>query len=251
MSNILRQQEISKREIKIKPIKLLKKEFQTEDALKEDTRSTATKLEQARMELVQVQQETNRIQEETQESIQLERENWTEEKQQWIEQAKAEGFQVGFEQGKTESITVYQDSLKQANHIVDLVKTDYQKTLEKTEDVIVQLAIHTAEKILEEKLQEQPKLFMHIVKSALKEIKNQSVISIYLHPVNYEIVLEQKAELKRILENDTKLSIYINEELAENACIIEHPFGQIDATVDTQLEQIRSALNELVMETKQ
>ena len=240
-----------KREIKIKPIELLKQEFQTEEVLKEDTRSTVTKLEQARIELVQVQQEKNRLQKETQESIQLAKDNWFEEKQQLVEQAKVEGYQVGFEQGKAESMTVYRESIEQANHIVDLVKMDYQKTLEKTEDVIIQLAIHTAEKILEEKLNEQPNLFIHIVKAALKEIKNQSVISIYLHPVNYEIVFEQKAELKRILENDTKLSIYINEELAENACIIEHPFGQIDATVDTQLEQIRSALNEMVMESKQ
>ena len=94
-------------------------------------------------------------------------------------------------------------------------------------------------------------LSSNVVALEIKEIKDQSVVSIYLHPANYEIVLEQKAELKKMLETDTKLSLYINDELAENSCVIKHPFGEIDASVDTQLEAIRNVLKDLTMEQEQ
>lgn len=239
---------IPQREIKIRPIKVVKHEL--EDVV-DETEIITSQLEQAKKELTQVENEKKLLLEETRTTIQLEKDNWATEKQQLFDEAKAEGYQAGFEEGKTESYKTYHETLEQANGIVDLVKVDYQKTLEKTEDIVIELAMHTAGKILEQKLDEQPDHFLDIVKAALKEINDQSVVSIYLHPEDFEAVLLQKEELKRILENDTKLSIYVNEKLEKNSCVIEHPFGQIDATINTQLENIRSALTELVMESKQ
>lgn len=249
LSKIIGQTELSRREIKIKPIERVKKETTT-DNIVEESELLYSKLEQAKNELNQIKDEQQKLLEETKTVIQLEKDNWLTEKQEWMNEAKREGFEAGFKQGELKGIETYQESLAQANNIVDLVKVDYQKTLDRTEDVIIQLGIHTAEKILNQKLNEEPQLFLNIVKTALKEIKDQSVVSIYLHPSNYEEVLLQKEELKRMLEDNTKLSLYINEDLPEFSCVIEHPFGQIDASVDTQLESIRNILNELVMESK-
>lgn len=239
--------EIPQREIKIKPIELVRKQT-TETDPEQESAAIEEKLAAAKRELELVKQETSKLKENAKASIQEEKESWINEKQRLVEEAKNEGYQAGFEQGKSESLHVYHETINNANRIVDLVKVDYQVTLEKTEEVIVQIAMHTAEKIINQQLQENPEQFVHIVKTALKEIKDQTVISIYLHPANYENVLQQKAELKRILEQETKLSLYIDEELKENSCIIEHPFGRIDASIDTQLEKIREALEELVME---
>lgn len=237
--------DIPQREIKIKPIELVKKKTKRTDPQYESL-VIEEKLKAAKKELELVQHEASELMDKANASVKKEKDSWAQEKQQWIEEAKREGYQVGFEQGKTESLNTYHETIDQANRIVDLANTDYQITLEKTEDVIIQLAMHTAEKIIEQKLNEKPEQFAHIVKNALKEIKDQAVISIYLHPVNYENVLQQKSELKRILEYDTKLSLYIDEKLKENSCIIEHPFGRIDASVDTQLEKIREALEEVM-----
>jgi flagellar assembly protein FliH len=38
--------------------------------------------------------------------------------------------------------------------------------------------------------------------------------------------------------------------MTENQCLIEHPFGRIDASIDTQLEQIRNVLDQVTMEKK-
>lgn len=239
---------LPKREIKVKPIEVVKK--QTSEKVSEAAASEAVlaNLQQAKKELDQIEERKATMLAEVETEINEARINWEEEKVALMEAAEKAGYEAGFQSGKKESIEQYQTILAEANNIVDLINVDYQKTLEQTEDVITELAIHTAEKILDEKLNESPEKFLEIVRLALKEINDQSVVSIYLHPTNYEAVLAQKAELKRMLDKDTKLSLYMNEELPKNSCIIEHPFGQIDASIDTQLEAIRNALKELAME---
>lgn len=245
---MINHQTISQRKIQIKPIeRIIPPQM---DEQEDESSYIFAKLAQAKEALSELEKKEKQILADVRETIQREQAAWQEEKQQWVEAAKAEGYQAGFTQGEAAGEKTYQASIDLANHVVDLVKEDYQKTLEQTDDVIVQLGIHTAEKILEQKLEAEPDLFLNIVKPALKEIKDQSVVSIYLHPIDYETVLTQKDELKRILERDSKLSLYINDELEKHSCIIEHPFGQIDATVGTQLQKIRSALTELVMESK-
>lgn len=250
LSKIIKRNDLPRREIKIKPVPV--KSVQTSKENEEQTlQNTLTKIEQAKLELQQLEAKKNNLLQQVENEIEQKKAAWEQEKDVLIKQAKEEGFQAGYEDGKRASFEQYKSLLDEANRIVDLVKVDYQKTLEQTEDVIIELAIHTAEKILNQQLKDEPSKFTHIVKTALKEIKDQSVVSIYLHPANYEIVLEQKAELKKMLETDTKLSLYINDELAENSCVIKHPFGEIDASVDTQLEAIRNVLKDLTMEQEQ
>ena len=237
--------DLPRREIKIKPVHFHQSQQERSTETLEDT---ASKIEQVKQELEMLQEKRRTILAETEAQIQQEKAKWQQEKEKLVQEAKKEGFEAGFLEGEKRSLNQYEAKIAEVNRLVDLVKIDYQKTLERTEDVIIDLAIHTAEKILSQKLSERPDEFIHIVKEALKEINDQSVVSIYLHPSNYEIVLTQKQELKRLIGNDTKLSLYINEELKEGSCIIEHPFGQIDASVDTQLEAIRNALKEFIME---
>ena len=210
--------------------------------------------QQAEQELIKAKEELKQINKEKEaqiltikEEINKAKEDWQEEKKKLMGQAEKEGYEAGFIQGKEKSMKEYSGLIEQANNIMDTALTDYNKTIEKSEEKIMELAIYTASKVMKQKIEDDPVSFLPIVKAAMSELKDQRVITIYLHPDNYQTVMEQKDELVHILEDDMKLSIYAKENLTENGCVIHHPFGQIDASVDTQLEQIRKALFEIVM----
>lgn len=236
----------NRRIIEIKPIELRIDEQQSEQLIKEDDVVTLLEqVEKAKAEFAELNNKKESLLEATKAEIEKEKSEWQQEKLNWIESAKKEGYSAGFELGKSEVRIEYQKVLEQANTIVETTTKDYHATLEKSEDMIAQLAVKVAEKIIKTSLTENPAAFLEIVKAAVKEIENRSVISIYLHPMNYETVFAQKQELINLLENESKLSLYVKEDLSENACIIEHPFGRIDASIDTQLNQIRNVLLEL------
>lgn len=208
-------------------------------------------IEKQRKELQRMKAEQEKLLEQTRVTIQLEKDNWAEEKQQLMEQAKQVGYGQGLELGKQEGLEQYEQLITHANSIVDLTMKDYHAKLDESDETILEIAIHTAEKILKHHLSEQAPSFLGIVTAAIEDIKDQSDIYIYLHPDNYEFIMQQKEELLQSLDGDTKISIYIDHKLNKHDCLIKHPFGQVEAGIDTQLEQLRKILLEVVMEDKE
>ena len=250
LSNSGKQPYEQKKKIRIKSIDLSQKDLMNGSKTKKGNQEMENELHNARKELTEVLNEKNLLIQKTKEIVIREKNNWKAEKEQWIEAAKEQGFSEGLLLGKEEGFNKYQQLLDEANALTETALKDYHTTVEKSNETILDLAIHTAQRIVKEKISEDPHVFMNIVKTAIKEIKDQPVISIYLHPGNYSNVLQQKEELVQLLENEAKLSIYTRENMDENSCLIEHPFGQIDASVDTQLHQLRSALQTIAMENK-
>ncbi|API93886.1 MULTISPECIES: flagellar assembly protein FliH [Virgibacillus] len=206
---------------------------------------------QAKQTLADLHEEQKRLMEQTQQEIEAEKQAWQEEKQKYIEAAKKEGYQAGFSLGKSESLTAYKEYLDQANQIIDSAKQDYHTLIEEHEETIMEIAIHTAEKILKQKIDANPELFLSIIKAAIKELKDQSEVALYLHPDQYTFVIQHKEELASLIEQNAKLTCYVSDEIKENGCMIKHPFGQVDVSVDTQLEEIGKVLSELAGEKKQ
>lgn len=62
------------------------------------------------------------------------------------------------------------------------------------------------------------------------------------------IGVKSKNELKTLVTNDTDLYVYANAELNEQDCFIESAFGRIDLSIDTQLEQLKEQLLDLLDE---
>ena len=55
----------------------------------------------------------------------------------------------------------------------------------------------------------------------------------------YQYLLSQKEELITIFSHETNLFIYPNEDLPEDGCVIESESGRLDASIDTQLLEIK------------
>lgn len=243
----------TEKRIKIKPLAEISRktgEVPTTEGLDDPEATYQEKLQSARQELKQINDKKEQMMQEARDKIAKEREEWEQTKETLGKQAQDEGFHSGFQAGMRESKDQYQNLLRQANQIIETAKADYDAKLEQSEDAIIDLAVHVARKIIHRQLQEEPATLVSIVQDAIKEIKNQPTIAIYVHPDYYEVVSRQKEELARLVHGVTVLTIYTDDELDANGCVIEHPFGKIDASVDTQLLQLREVLHDITMETE-
>lgn len=244
----------NERVIKIKPVEIIKKPvFQDGGAADPHIlqRDWEEKLKFLEDELEELTAQKERLLQETNEEISEARNNWETEKTTYIEAAQKEGFEAGFAHGREEAMARHAELIDQANAVVSAAQKDYEARLEQSEDTIIELAMAAAGKIMQEKISEDLSRFVPIVSAAIQDIKDQSSVTINVSPLHYEHVQQQKEELQTLLNPDTNLAVYANSKLAENGCIIEHPYGQIDAGVDTQLEQIREILLELALEQRQ
>ncbi|MDY0396363.1 flagellar assembly protein FliH [Virgibacillus halophilus] len=190
-------------------------------------------------------QKKKRVIQETAEWIEQEKTAWAKEKLRLIEQAKAAGYQEGFRVGEQTGIAQYDSLIAKINEFADTAQKDYVRTISQADDAIMQIAIAAADKILRRQLQHNPEAFYEIVVACIQEAGDAAKITIFVHPQQYEMLIHQKNELQNLLDENAKLLIKVSKTIPEFSCILEHPLGQIDASVDTQLGQIRQALEEI------
>lgn len=163
-------------------------------------------------------------------------------------QAKENGYNEGFQQGLQEGQKQYETSIQNARNVVAASENDYIHRIDEAEPIIVQLALKVAEKIIAEKITEKPDYWISLVKEVINEVREQSHVKLYIHPNWYDLTLSYKEELRLLLPNCENLYIYPDVHLEENGCTIETPYGKIDASVDSQLTEIKHTLLEKLKE---
>lgn len=175
-----------------------------------------------------------------------EEEAWQQEKLELIEEAKKEGFQMGYLDGKDQGYKEFKATISLGKEVVASAKKDYQKQIQSSEKVILQLGVKVAEQIIGNKLEENEETFLSMAKRALKEASEYKEVQLHIHPKHYGYILSQKEELLSIIPKETDIYIFPNDDLQNSSCIIESANGKIDASVDSQLEEIKTKLLEIL-----
>ncbi|MEK4148383.1 flagellar assembly protein FliH [Robertmurraya sp. FSL W8-0741] len=232
--------------ISIRSFKVENEEVDVEAADIEISMQQKEILNEAKEEANRIVAEARAFQEQVQAQLQEERNNWDEEVVRLTNQAQESGYEAGFLQGKEEGYQQMHELIEQARETVNLSKTDYHRTIEESEPIILAIALKVAERILGQHLEGQSDHFLSIVKRALKEAREYREIQLHVHPAHYELLLSQKEDLIKIFPKETELYIYPDGDLTELSCIIESANGRIDASVDQQLLEIKAKLFELL-----
>lgn len=238
-----------KQEKKIIAIKRLEEEMNFIENLSNEESITANKeilLHNANEEAETIISEAKLYAQSIKDDIDREKAEWEEKKIQLYNEAKQKGFGDGLEEGRKQGYEEMTGLISEARKVVDLSKIDYRQKIESSESTILDLALKVAETIIGHAIEENQEYFLSVVKRAIKEAREYKEIQLHIHPNHYEFLLSQKEDLLKMFPKEAELYIYPDEDLLENGCVIESGNGRIDATVDTQLQEIKQKLFELL-----
>ncbi|WP_175988983.1 flagellar assembly protein FliH [Bacillus sp. Marseille-Q1617] len=178
--------------------------------------------------------------------IQQEKDNWVKEREQYIQEAYNAGFQQGEEEGMKKGYQDYTLRLKEAEDIVESNKQQYYSYLENAEKVIVSLAIASAEKIIGQKMNDDPETFLSIIKRGLKEVRELPEVQIHCHPSKHPLLMENKEEIEVIFPANVQCFIYANDDLDPKQSYIETNQGRIIVSIDSQLKELKLRLLDIL-----
>lgn len=168
------------------------------------------------------------------------------------------GYQEGFSAGKQEGLDAGRNEAEEAAHqllneaatkasnIVACAENDYQETILSAERKIVELALAIASKVLARELEENPMVILPIVKSALAKVCDQEQIVIRICPDDFELVIQAKRDLQIMVGRENALSIISDHTVSCGGCLIDTPYGTVDARLDTQMDAVKQALQEVM-----
>ncbi len=158
------------------------------------------------------------------------------------ETARNEGFQSGFEQGLLQAKAEFVDKRVLMESLIDAAYEEQQRIIREAEPFVLSLSIDIAGKIIRNELKQDEEQLLSIVRHTLRQVDDSEEIAIYVALEDYPAVLPFEDELKSYIRAGATLKLMPVASQAPSGCTIHTKSGSYDATVDSQLLEIKKQL---------
>ena len=155
-----------------------------------------------------------------------------------IEAAREEAqttHQRGFEEGRQEALAKYTRDVTQA-----LLKL--QQMEQQMEPGYIGLIRTCVEKIIDGELRLHPDAIVGVVRNALRDARQQREIMVRVHPSDADALQKNKPRLLEMLARAQTIELRPDESVRRGGCVVVTELGQIDASLERQLEALTLAL---------
>ena len=166
--------------------------------------------------------------------------------QQIKDQAYKEGFEAGRLQGMQQRYDEAEPLALQVNKILEQLDSLRKVVRFQAEEELVKLALQISKNIVAEEIKLNQDVIKNIVQAALHETEVQGKIYLYLHPDDYEFLLNSKTELERYLSEEQNLVIRQNPEMQPGSINVESDEEIISRSIEEQFNLIEENLNEQI-----
>ena len=156
----------------------------------------------------------------------------------------------GYEDGVNEAKQQHEDLIKEAEFIRQHAQSEYDEVLQSIEGDAVNMVLDIARKVIGTEISQNKESVLHLVKQAFDSCSNKENLVLRVSDFEYEFLLENKENLLSLLEGVSDIEIKKDTSLKEGACIVETPFGTVDAGVQTKYEKIEEAFKKILGKTQ-
>lgn len=225
-----------------------------EDEFDEDSENMPKITEQERLEKQEREQAEMRI-EEMLAKTKAETEQMLKEAKEEADRIKEDAYNRGLQQGQKEGYAKayeeHQQELKEETAMFLITFRDMIQAYEQEKNMLIDenidqikdISVAVAEKVIQVGLKSSGEVIKKMIVSATEKLKRKEWVKIYISKADSSMFVEANTDLaKALVHLSDNLKIVAMENGAPGTCIIELPDQIIDASANTQLENIRSIL---------
>ncbi len=163
-------------------------------------------------------------------------------------QGQETGKQEGLQEIKNQMEEEIEQATQKAKDILLQSEIDYKKKLDSMNEKIVDLVMSVASRVLNKQIDENPFLILQMVKEAAKKVIEQPRLFININSQNYDIVFASCNEIKKELGSKQELSVVVDNSLGlADVVITTGGSGDVDARLETQMNQVRKAIEAVII----
>lgn len=108
---------------------------------------------------------------------------------------------------------------------------------------IVELALEIAEKVIGKAVDADAEIVASVLERAKREALDAKQLRICLNPADHRVLFELRPDLVKIASDGQRtIEVVATEEIARGGCRLETESGVIDATIPTQMDELRRQL---------
>jgi flagellar assembly protein FliH len=149
------------------------------------------------------------------------------------------GYEKGFAAGSMEGQYRAEETYKKALEVLVETEKYRMERLNGLQKEILDLAVAISEKIIFAELTLNDQIVGQIAGNAIKKLVVPEYIIIHAHPKEAEVLIQQKDMLSKQVIGDVPIRIVKEHDLPAGSCFIETEKGFLDASIDTQVSELK------------
>lgn len=165
-----------------------------------------------------------------------------EEREIILEQARKNGFDEGYNEG----IEQCEDLIKEAGIIKQQAFEEYEQLLNGAEEEILSIIFDIVKKVIGREISAGKDEILFMIKQALEACTHKEYILLKVSEDDYKTVVEAKNKILAMVKGIGEFEIKTDHSLEKGSCLIETPFGSVDGSAKTRIEQIEKIFYSLI-----
>ncbi|MBN8217159.1 MAG: flagellar assembly protein FliH [Spirochaetes bacterium] len=153
----------------------------------------------------------------------------------------AQGLEKAFDEGKVELGRM----LQRLEKILAETINKRNDIIESSEKQLVNIAILIARKVVKAITESDQAVILRNVSEALRKIKGRAQVTIRVNISDMELTTRHKDDFYRMLNNIENVNVLEDPNVEKGGCIIETDFGDVDARISAQLDEIETAIKNI------
>ena len=154
------------------------------------------------------------------------------------EKGVLEGIPKGKELQKNETLETMQ-ALSSLIHEITKLKTHVFET---AEEQILQLVLAVTEKVIHMEVRMNRDVIQSVLKSAIRSIVDRENMKIRVHPLDFQYMMEIKSDFLQNFDGIRNIVFEEDDSILRGGAVIETLFGEVDARLDHQYEEVKSSM---------
>jgi flagellar assembly protein FliH len=167
-----------------------------------------------------------------------------EEKESIEMEAYTKGLEQGQAQGQMMAVKKIEPLMATLSKAVDDLRRIRQQIVEKHQDQVMEILFLIAEKIIHRQIQLSPDIVLDTVKEAARYLTETDEIRLRLHPSDFEYLRDIERLLSKHLSGNMEIHFVEDSTLDRGGIVIDTEFGEIDASIRSQIEHMKEVLLE-------
>lgn len=160
--------------------------------------------------------------------------------QEAYEKGFAQGEKDGLDLGEKKGIKVIENIesiLKELSRLKKEIPKQYEKE-------ILDLAFAISKKIIHREIATDESAIKDTILNALSFAVEKSKVILRVNPEDFDYVEKLRTQFFAEVKDLKSISITSDPSITRGGCFLETPYGDIDASVETQLEEIHQSMEE-------
>ena len=159
-------------------------------------------------------------------------------------QAYNEGIEKGLAEGRKMAIKKIEPLFDTFHKAIDELSCMRQSIIENHQDQLLEIIFLITEKIIHRSIELTPEVILDTVRAASSHLMGTDDIRLRLHPSDFEYIREIENILDKKLSGKKQIHVIEDTSIDRGGIIIDTEFGEIDATIRSQIDHMKDMLSE-------